>query len=335
MTFDNDHPEFDLNDNVLIIDGMNTFIRAFAAIPTMDENGNHIGGVTGFLKSVGFVIRKFKPTRVYIVFDGKGGSKRRRELFPEYKAGRKTTTRLNRSYEMGTAEDQRDFMKYELSLLGRMLLELPVTTVTLDYVEADDIMSYIASNVVKDGGKSIIYSTDKDFLQLVSEDITVWNPIKKRSYNQDTVLEDYQIHPTNFLLYRALTGDSSDNIPGIRGLGIKTLLKFMPQFAEPELIELDELFSVCANSKSKIMKKIYDSKDIISLNLKLMSLEDLMIGERSKLQILSKIDNPSLTFNKVTLTKLLIETNILPSMSNYDSWATSTFQPLTRFNDRL
>jgi 5'-3' exonuclease len=66
-----------LNDRVLIIDGMNTFIRSFAAIPTMDDNGNHIGGVTGFLRSVAFAIRHVNPTRVYVIFDGKGGSKRR------------------------------------------------------------------------------------------------------------------------------------------------------------------------------------------------------------------------------------------------------------------
>ena len=176
---------FTLNSRVLIVDGMNTFIRSFAAIPTMDENGNHVGGVTGFFKSVGYAIRLFKPTRVYIVFDGKGGSKRRRDVYPEYKGGRKTVTRLNRSYDLTTDKNEQDLMKYELVLIANILKLLPITTIILDYVEADDIISYISTHVSQEDpthGESIIYSTDKDFLQLVGTNVKVWNPIKKKIY---------------------------------------------------------------------------------------------------------------------------------------------------------
>ena len=113
MDFSDKDEGIALNDRVLIIDGMNTFIRSFAAIPTMDENGNHIGGVTGFLKSIGYVTRKFKPSRVYVIFDGKGGSKRRRDIYPDYKLGRKPLTRLNRTYDMTTEKDEQDLMRYE------------------------------------------------------------------------------------------------------------------------------------------------------------------------------------------------------------------------------
>ena len=157
MDFSNKDEGITLNDRVLIIDGMNTFIRSFAAIPTMDENGNHIGGVTGFLKSVGYVIRKFKPSRVYVIFDGKGGSKRRRDIYPDYKSGRKPLTRLNRTYDMTTEQDEQDLMRYELVIVAKALMKLPITTITLDYVEADDIISYIAQHVVENGGESIIY----------------------------------------------------------------------------------------------------------------------------------------------------------------------------------
>lgn len=332
MDFSNKDEGITLNDRVLIIDGMNTFIRSFAAIPTMDENGNHIGGVTGFLKSVGYVIRKFKPSRVYVIFDGKGGSKRRRDIYPDYKSGRKPLTRLNRTYDMTTEQDEQDLMRYELVIVAKALMKLPITTITLDYVEADDIISYIAQHVVENGGESIIYSTDKDFLQLVGDGIKVWNPVRKKTYIPETVLEDYTIHPNNFLLYRALTGDTSDNLPGIKGLGMKTLLKFMPGFATEEKLTLDDVITVAESSKSKVILKIVDQKENIQRNLILMSLLSVMMSDNNKLKVLNKINKPQLFLKKYDLTKLLIETNILPSMQNYDSWVVSTFNSLTRFD---
>jgi len=72
-----------LDGRVLLVDALNSFIRCFAAVPTMNEDGEHVGGISGFLKSIGVAIRQFKPSRVVLVFDGKGGSKRRRKLYPE------------------------------------------------------------------------------------------------------------------------------------------------------------------------------------------------------------------------------------------------------------
>ena len=332
MDFSDKDSGIALNDRVLIIDGMNTFIRSFAAIPTMDENGNHIGGVTGFLKSVGYVTRKFKPSRVYVIFDGKGGSKRRRDIYPDYKLGRKPLTRLNRTYDMTTEKDEQDLMRYELVIVAKALMKLPITTITLDHVEADDIISYIAQHVGENGGESIIYSTDKDFLQLVGDDIKVWNPVRKKTYIPEIVVEDYEIHPNNFLLYRALTGDTSDNLPGIKGLGMKTLLKIVPEFVTEQPLTFDDVIDAAENSKLKVASRIVDEQESIKRNIKLMSLRSVMISDNNKMKILNKINRPQLSLHKYDLTKLLIETNILPAMQNYDSWVVSTFNPLTRFD---
>ena len=332
MDFSDKDEGIALNDRVLIIDGMNTFIRSFAAIPTMDENGNHIGGVTGFLKSVGYVTRKFKPSRVYVIFDGKGGSKRRRDIYPDYKLGRKPLTRLNRTYDMTTEKDEQDLMRYELVIVAKALMKLPITTITLDHVEADDIMSYVAQHVVENGGESIIYSTDKDFLQLVGDGIKVWNPVRKKTYIPEIVVEDYEIHPNNFLLYRALTGDTSDNLPGIKGLGMKTLLKIVPEFVTEQHLTFDDVIDAAENSKLKVASRIIDEQESIKLNIKLMSLRSVMISDNNKMKILNKINRPQLSLHKYDLTKLLLETNILPAMQNYDSWVVSTFNPLTRFD---
>ena len=87
------------DSHLMIIDGLNTFIRVFSAVPALNDDGDHIGGVTGFLRSIAANIRQHKPTRCVIVFDGKGGSRRRKDLYPEYKANRANKTAFNRYQE--------------------------------------------------------------------------------------------------------------------------------------------------------------------------------------------------------------------------------------------
>ena len=163
------------DSHLLVIDGLNTFIRVFSAVPALNDDGQHIGGVTGFLRSVAAVIRRLKPTRCVIVFDGKGGSKRRKELFPEYKANRANKTAFNRYQEFASLEDESASMKKQFGRMVQYLNCLPVTTLSIDNVEADDIMAYIANEIyTKDENRATIVSTDRDFLQLVNNRISVW-----------------------------------------------------------------------------------------------------------------------------------------------------------------
>ncbi len=233
MKFDVSKEDTKYNSRVLFIDALNTFLRSYAAIPTLDDNGNHIGGMSGFLKSVGSVVRDFKPSRVVIVFDGKGGSQRRRKIYSDYKSNRKPPTRLNRQYDMTTEEQETENMKYQLVTLIEMLECLPVTIFTMDNIEADDVIAYASELITAQGGESIIYSTDKDFLQMVTETTKVYNPVKKKTFDVQTVIETYGVHPDNFVYYRALLGDKSDNIDGIRGAGEKTILKLLVEAKSP------------------------------------------------------------------------------------------------------
>ena len=122
------------NDRVLIIDGLNTFIRCWSSIPTMNDDGDHVGGVTGALKSIGYAIRQTQPTRVVVVFDGQGGSKRRKKIFGGYKAQRdKNKLRVNRQYaDLMNDEDERESMKRQFVWLNEMLDGLPLTTMIYD-----------------------------------------------------------------------------------------------------------------------------------------------------------------------------------------------------------
>jgi len=185
------------NDRILLIDGLNTFIRAFAVNPSTNDDGIHIGGMTGFLQSIGYAIKNIKPTRVIICFDGKGGSSKRRKLFPEYKANRKVRKRLTRLSSFNNQEDERISMSQQISRLVQYLDQLPVTVLAPENIEADDAMAYISQQVYPKS-QFYIMSTDKDFLQLVDNRIQVWSPTKKKYYFKDTVQEDFDIPAHNF-----------------------------------------------------------------------------------------------------------------------------------------
>jgi len=324
------------NGRVLLVDALNTFLRSYAAIPTLDDDGNHIGGMTGFLRSIGAAIRDFKPTRVVIVFDGKGGSQRRRKIYPEYKSNRKPPTRLNRQYDMTTEQQEVENMKYQLVSLIEILECLPLTIFTLDNIEADDVIAYASELIAAQGGTSLIYSTDKDFLQMVTENTKVYNPVKKKTFDINTVLEDYGVHPDNFVFYRSLMGDKSDNIGGIKGAGEKTLLKQIPEFAEASVnIDVDfvEQKFNDVKKKPKLVENILANKDIIDRNLQLMNLRDVNISTDAKMKIVHKLDIVKSDLRKMDLTKLMIRCKLMSNFPNYDMWLTTSFVPLTRFTN--
>ena len=331
----NEHEQYEsgsLNARVLIVDALNAYIRCFAAVPTMNEEGEHVGGISGFLKSVGLAIRTFKPTRCILIFDGKGGSQRRRKIYPEYKDNRRSMVRLNRTYDFKDKEDEEKAMRWQLITLAHLLTNLPVTVLAPPNVEADDVIAYSAQLVAERNGTAIVMSTDKDFLQLVSDNIELWNPIKKKTYNMETVVEEYGIHPRNFAIFRALDGDKSDNIPGVKGIGLKSLIKKYPQLAKADVVDIDEILNYAnGQTKGKIFESISKNRDIIERNYELMRLDRVQMSGTTKLEMVNKIDNADVELNKAGLTKQLAELSMLGSFGNYDQWVVTTWQPLTRF----
>jgi DNA polymerase-1 len=322
-----------LNGKVLLIDGLNTYIRAFAATPTMNDDGGHVGGITGFLMSIAAVIRTQRPSRVIIMFDGAGGSLRRRQIFDDYKGNRRTRVKLNRTYDFSTIDDEEDARKRQLMMLVALLRCLPITIMAPQHVEADDVIAYLAQITEERDGKAIILSTDKDFLQLVNEKITVWNPIKKKMYRPESVLEDYGIHPANFLLYRVLSGDDSDNIPGVKGVGEKTLTKHFPQITTGEKMTVNELIKAAEEkSKVKVCQKIAESRILIERNAKLMRLDDVAMSGTTRVSVLNQFDAPVPRLEKAEFIKLLSQNRMMNVFNNFEDWLNSSFVPLMRFN---
>ena len=140
---------FNLNDRVLVVDGLNTFIRAFSVNPAINEDGLHVGGIIGFLKSLRYTLKFIKPSRCIIVFDGKDGSKRRRKIYPQYKETRKIKKRLNRNVDWGTAPQyEEESLKQQIGRLIEYLEHLPLTLISVDGIEADDTMANISQQLL-------------------------------------------------------------------------------------------------------------------------------------------------------------------------------------------
>ena len=321
------------NSRVLIIDGLNTFIRCWSSIPTMNDNGEHVGGATGVLKSIGFAIRTIQPTRVVVVFDGKGGSNTRKKKFGGYKAQRDSNKlRVNRQYaDIINDEDERESMKRQYTWLMELLHGLPLTTMIYDGVEADDIMAYIPTQILKEGEQAVLMSTDKDFLQLVDDNTIVWSPTKKKIYNKKVVKEEFGIESKNLLLYRVLDGDKSDNIPGVYGCGIKTVIKRFPELTEDTKLSVDDLLTLSEQKKEetkgkiKLYNDILEAKKQILLNRELMQLDDVDISGIIKMQCLDRFNEPVKPLNKMDFMKILLKYKVVNNFGDINDWLKTTF----------
>jgi DNA polymerase-1 len=318
------------NSRVLVIDGLNTFIRSWTTNPTMNEDGDHTGGVIGSLKSIGFQIREFNPTRVIVTFDGKNGSSSRKKIHEGYKAGRdKNRFRVNRAYgDMMSEEDERLSMRQQFVWLNDILNYLPVQTMVYDGIEADDTIAYLTQHTsIEENGEVVIVSTDKDFLQLVSDKVKIFSPTKKKTYDRQAVYDEFGIWPQNILLYRTLDGDPSDNIPGIQGCGLKTLLKRFPELSEDKLITHDDFFKLCEEKKGKIKlyTDILEAKEQLLMNKRLMELNEPHIPTEKKLKILDRYRENDITFSKLDFLKVGNKYKILQNWRDINDWLQSTF----------
>lgn len=319
-----------LNSRVLIVDGLNTFIRSYAASPVTNDDGIHVGGISGTLMSIGHAIKSINPTRVIVVFDGKDGSSKRRKIYSDYKANRKVKIRLNRSIP----EDAEDNQTHQLIRLLDYLGTMSTTIVTVDGVEADDIIAYIATDYLKASGEQVyIMSSDKDFYQLVSDTVHIWSPTKKKLYYTEDIVEEFGIYPHNFALYRALIGDKSDNISGVDGVGDKTIKKRFPILTEDRKLSVQDLieFAKLQSSKIKIYSSLIQQQEIIERNIQLMQLSEFNINTSAKLNLISKLNEGVTKTQKVQLYKMLAEDKMTTAIKNFDVWIRDVTNKLDLF----
>lgn len=274
----------------------------------MSSHGYQVGGIVGFLKTLHKVINDTHPKAIYVAWES-GGSSRRRSLFSEYKANRKPE-KLNRFYE-DDIPDTEENKSQQIRTLAKLLKLLPVCQVYVPNCEGDDVIAFLAKRKFA-AAKKLIVSSDKDFYQLLDDSIEIYNLHKKIIIKKEDVIKEYKITPQNFALAKAFCGDVSDNIPGIDGVGFKTLVKRIPLFGSERDVLIDEVIDYCIvnQKKSGVYSKVLESIDLIKRNWQLVYLDSTMISASQISKIEFIVDNYKPSANKVEFMKLLIEEGI-------------------------
>jgi 5'-3' exonuclease len=324
-------PDRKLNDHVLIVDSMNTFIRSFAMLQSMNPQGHHTGGLVGFLRSLGFLMRTVDPTRIICVFDGQASSSSRKNINSDYKANR-NIKRITNWELFDDKEDEYASMTMQMHRLVEYLQCLPITLISIDKVEADDTISYLAQKFGANGKKVTIVSSDKDFLQIVDENIEVYSPIKKKTYGKKEVQEEVGMLPKNYLIMKALLGDNSDNLTGIKGLGPKTLIKEFPGIVNDSNFTLQDIQKICEAKlqTKKIFAQILYDWEKVETNYELMNLLDPRLGDYEIVHILDKIKDSIPTLQVVPFMSMLEADQIEALNKNVEGWL-ELFRPLSTY----
>lgn len=309
---------------ILIIDGMNIFIRMFVVNETTTTSGDPVGGVVGFLKYVRFLTNNFVPKKVVVVWEQGGASPRRKKIYEGYKANRskdkETFKDVNKdgSKRAWLLSDEPNRIR-QLHLLTQILKNTPVNQIYVGECECDDIIAYLLRNkFVNENAKKILVSSDKDFYQLLENpSIEIYDPAKKDLVSAKKILETYNISPRNFCLARTLVGDTSDNIPGIDGIGLKTAAKRFPILADTEAdLNPDSILEYCnkqlnENSKIKAYSEVAKSKDIIQRNWDLMYLDSSNLSASQIEKIDFTIDNFKPNMNKLGMIRTMMDAGVV------------------------
>ena len=275
-----EEPTLKKHDKVLLIDGLNLFFRNFAMLNMVNPDGVHIGGLGGFLRSLGALINQTQPTSVYVVFDGAGSATNRKNLLPEYKSGR-NLQRITNWEVFENLGDEHDAKVDQIVRLIQYLKMLPIKTTVIDKVEADDIIAVLSKKLVeKYNSTCFIVSSDKDFVQLVTDKIILYRPMEKEYYNTETVLEKFGVLSENFILYKTLLGDNSDNLPGVKGLGIKGIFKKFPELQNTKL-KLKDIFDISARKFKEhvVYSRIIQDRSRLETGYKVMDLSIAFIDD--------------------------------------------------------
>ena len=285
-----------MEKRLIIIDGNSIINRAFYALPDMSNSeGLKTNAIFGFVRMMFKIIEDYQPTHMSVAFDKKAPTFRHKQ-YADYKAGRKKMP---------------DELAQQLQPLKDLLDKFNINRLELEGYEADDLIGTVAKLGEENDFKVYIVTGDKDAIQLASHKTTTLITKKGvgevEEYNYDSVLERYEMTPTQFIDLKGLMGDKSDNIPGVPGVGEKTGIKLLKQYSTIEnLIEhTDEL-------KGSIKKKIEENKDLALMSKELatiitnvpieVKLEDLEYGDYNKDDVVEKFKEFGFTS---LITKLL------------------------------
>jgi DNA polymerase I len=283
----------------LLVDGNNLFKIGFHGVRDLYSDGDHLGGIYHFINILRKFLEEHDHDKVVVFWDS--NSSIRKSIYPQYKANRR--------------QDMNEY-KYESYLnqqsrVKQYLEEVFVRQVEMIDNEADDLIAYYCK--VATDEKIIIFSADKDLTQLINENVSVYSPISKQYFGNgdNIIINKVNIPHYNVLLCKIFTGDKSDNIDGIEGLGEKTLIKYFPQVQEKPCT-VEELLDIARNIPQK--------KPIKTLvNLLTGKTKSSILGEEFYITNKKIVDltNPLITDDGKTLVEQIHTDTIDPTDRGY------------------
>ncbi len=291
---------------LMLVDAQNQFMRSYIVNPTMSPNGDPIGGVVGFLQTMNKLCRQVKPDLFVVVWDGDGGSNKRRKQNKNYKVGRKPP-KLNRwSQSMNPSEIHTNKIWQQVRCI-EYVNQTPIIQFRQPGVEADDVIAYVKSLPIFNNWQKVIVSSDKDFIQLLDNKTVLLRPTQDQVLNTNRVLEEHSIHPANFALARSMVGDKSDNIDGLKGVGLKTVAKAFPFLVEANDYYLSDLKKHAEEQESSlaIYNKVIEGYEQVCNNYSIMQLSTPLISIQCANFINSVFEEYTPTFNKTEIDKMM------------------------------
>jgi DNA polymerase-1 len=243
-----------MSKTLTIIDTFGFLFSNYYALPYLKaKNGTPTGMITGFMNFISNLGRDYKTDYILFSVDSKGKSFRNK-IYPEYKANRPEAP-----------ED----LKAQLPIALELIKEMGFKSIEIEGYESDDIIASITNIAKKNGIKVIIVSHDKDMYQLIDDDkVVIFDPRKKIFINEEEAYKKFGVHPKDFINFQALLGDSSDNVPGVKGIGVKTAAKLINEYHTLENIyeHIDEI-------KGAVKKRLLEGKENAFLSRKLVILK--------------------------------------------------------------
>lgn len=277
-----------MKTKTLIVDGDWNLKRNFMKLNEMFSlKGEHCGGSFGFIDSLRSVVNYVFPDRVVVMWDGEASGKLRKEIYPSYK-GNRDKSWLHSSQHMNDNiykhEEQRKYSILNQKIkVKNYLEELFIRQLEIDFIEADDLIAGYVQNL-DENEQVIIFSSDKDYYQLISEDVSVLRPSDKKLITLNNFKDIFGFCYKNSLMLKCFEGDESDNINGIEGVALKTIIKFFPKFIDEEY-DIDRIISEAVElykgKKLKTLEKIIGSRRVFERNKKLMDLNEPFLTEES------------------------------------------------------
>lgn len=271
--------------NTLLVDGDNLLTIGFYGLKNHFYKGQHIGGIYHFIDTLKRSFDNYQLDKICVFWDGKDGSISRKRIYHLYKENRKS--RIKTEEEVNSYQRQRSRIKQYLE-------ELYVRQGEYDYCESDDCIAYYTQNSPKE--KKIIYSSDRDLTQLVNEHVTIYNPSHRKLYKKNDMIEyDHEnILIENVKLVKILCGDPSDNIHGIKNMGIKRLISLFPEITSKQLtleevrnqgnllFEGDRHNKLIQNFLTGVTKLGVFGDEFFELNNKMVCLDEPILTEEAK-----------------------------------------------------